>query len=150
MNTTNTTNTTNTINDPWCPVVLEMQRSFPDEWHYRIANTPFDTRIAQELRHDAYLRVFQQLEKEQEIREKMDSEGIEEPDTLSEKVEVEEEDDDYDEDMERAIAMECFKRRLAAEERKRPKCQGCNESLETTNKGSSCVHCIFALKSNII
>lgn len=134
------TNTNNTNNNTICPVVLEMQRSFPDEWHYRIFNTPFDTPLAQKLRDDAYTKVFQQLEKEQEIREKMDSEKVEEP----------EEDDDYDEDMERTIALECLKRRLAAEARKRPKCQGCNVSLESANLGSSCVHCIFALKSNII
>jgi hypothetical protein len=142
MNTTNNNNTTNNI----CPVVSEMQRSFPDEWHYRIANTPFDTQLAQKLRDDAYKKVFQQLEKEQEIREKMESEGVE-----SVSVEEEVEDDDYDEDMERKIAHECLKRRLAAEARKqRPKCQRCNVSLESNNLGSSCVHCIFALKSYII
>ncbi len=143
MNTNNTNNTNNN-NTLACPVVLEMQRSFPDEWHYRIINTPFDTPLAQKLRDDAYIKVFQQLEKEQEISEKMDSEKVEEPEEESE------EDDDYDEDMERAIARECFKRRLAAEARKRPKCQGCNVSLESSNLGSRCVHCIFALKSNII
>jgi hypothetical protein len=145
MNTN--TNNTNNNNTKDCPVVLEMQRSFPDEWHYRIANTPFDTQLAQKLRDDAYIKVFQQLEKEQEIREKMDSEKVEEPEGVEAEVE---EDDDYDEDMERAIARECFNRRLAAEARKRPKCQRCNESLESANLGSSCVACIFALKSYII
>ena len=142
MNTN--TNTTNTI----CPIVLEMQRSFPDEWHYRIFNTPFDTPLAQKLRDDAYTKVFQQLEKEQEIREKMDSEKVVEAEAIE--AEAIEEDEDYDEDMERAIARECFKRRLAAEARKNPrkKCKGCNMDLEPNNLGVSCVKCIFALNSN--
>jgi hypothetical protein len=139
MNTnTNNTNNTNTIN---CPVVQEMQRSFPDEWHYRIANSPFDTQLAQKLRDDAYVKVFQQLEKEQEqeIREEMDTEESED-------------DDDYDEDMERSIAMGCFNRRIAAEARKNPRknCQRCELTLESNNLGTSCVHCIFALKTYII
>ena len=65
---------------------------------------------------------------------------------------IEEEDDDYDEDMERAIARGCFNRRLASEARKNPKkkCQRCSVELETNNLGASCVPCIFALKPHII
>ena len=134
MNTNTNTNT--------CPVVLEMQRSFPDEWYYRIFNTPFDTQLAQKLREDKHNMLFQQQQQQQSLLE------IEEV----EDIEVEEYDDDYDEDMERTIARECFKRRLAAEARKNPKkkCKGCNVELETNNLGTSCVKCIFALIPNTI
>lgn len=144
MNTNNTNTNTNTINNTMdCQVVQEMQRSFPNEWHFRIANTPFDTQPAQKLRENFYKKLQEQEEERIHSFEQM-----KEPDFLSEEAD---EDDDYDEDMERILARECLKRRLAAEARKqRPKCQRCNVSMETNNSGVSCVPCIFALKSYII
>ncbi len=136
----NTNTNTNTL---ICPVVLEMQRSFPHEWYYRIFNTPFDTQLAQKLREDKHNLFIQQQQQQSQLQ--IEIEEVED-------IEVEQYDDDYDEDMERAIARECFKRRLAAEARKNPrkKCKGCNMDLEPNNLGVSCVKCIFALNSNTI